>query len=187
MRQESLLKDQSSSEKFCQHGVKLNPNQWRAGERRRKSEQDSFSSGELLSSDRFLSKDFHESQILTIVLFLIPDLLSTISFEMNFHIIILLNFGTSVHHITENENPQIYTSGLQVLYYDLPSLQLSLMDQILHQAPTCPWGPRGRPLLWALVHRPHPWCKGKKMKPMTLSLLLCDALQLLESVFWFLF
>lgn len=29
---------------------------------------------------------------------------------MNLYIIILLNFGTSVRHISENENPRIYTS-----------------------------------------------------------------------------
>lgn len=46
----------------------------------------------------------------------------------------------------------------------LPSLQLILRDQLLRWVLTCPWGPLGHPLLWVLIHQPHPWCKENKSK-----------------------
>lgn len=112
MRQESLLKDQSSTAKFLptwsQIKTELVKSRRKVKKIRTGDPQFWWTALLWLLSLQF-SKDFCGSKILTIVLFLIPDLLFTVSFEMNY-IIILLNFGTSVHHITENENPLIYTS-----------------------------------------------------------------------------
>lgn len=99
MRQESLLKDQSSTAKFLptwsQIKTELVKSRRKVKKIRTGDPQFWWTALLWLLSLQF-SKDFCESKILTIVLFLIPDLLFTVSFEMNY-IIILLNFGTSHH------------------------------------------------------------------------------------------